>query len=162
MSERTTTKLLPGQPTVDFKLPSTEGEQTLDQYRGEWVVLYFYPKDFTPGCTEEACDFRDLSTDMNAVVLGVSPDDAEIHKRFAAEHHLPFPLLSDTNNAIAKAYGAYGRKDKDGKVSWGILRTTFIIDPEGNVAETFYNIKSQGHAAEVAKRLRELQEDYNR
>lgn len=149
-----------GDPAPDFELPSTQGPQSLHMYRGQWVVLYFYPKDDTPGCTTEACDFRDRSArlkDLTAVVLGVSPDSLESHERFAAAQGLGFPLLSDEDRALTRAYGAWGEKTNYGKTSEGVIRSTFIIDPEGRVAEAMVNVTATGHAERVAQRLTELQ-----
>lgn len=149
-------KLSKGDEAPKFELPSEEGEVSLADYRGEWVVLYFYPKDFTSGCTREACDFRDALSSklMDATVVGVSPDDVETHRKFREEHGLPFTLLSDTDHAVAKAYGAYGNKGAFGE---GVKRSTFVIDPQGRVARSYYNVKSADHAAQVAEDLKALQ-----
>lgn len=150
-----TTKLTPGDPAPAFDLPSEEGQVSLSSLSGAWVVLYFYPKDFTSGCTQEACDFRDAlaAGDLEATVLGVSPDDVETHRRFREEHDLDFPLLADVDNEVAKAYGAYGNKGAFGK---GVKRSTFIIDPAGDVAKAYYNVKTSGHVGNVAEDLAEL------
>jgi peroxiredoxin Q/BCP len=150
-------RLSPGDKAPDFTLPSTRGEQSLAQHRGAWVVLYFYPKDNTPGCTQEACDFRDLLPGMNATVLGVSPDDVASHDRFTADYDLPFPLIADTDHALAEAYGAWGEKNTYGKTYQGVIRSTFIIDPEGHIADAMYNVKATDHAQRVGERLQELQ-----
>lgn len=147
----------PSEPAPDFELPSTHGPQRLSDYRGRWVVLYFYPKDDTPGCTTEACDFRDLLPGLDAVVLGVSPDDLQAHGRFADKHGLPFPLLSDADGRVAQAYGAWGEKKLYGKTYQGLLRSTFIIDPQGRVVEALRNVKATGHAERVAALLRQRQ-----
>ena len=120
-------------------------------------MLYFYPKDNTSGCTQEACDFRDRLPGMNATVLGVSPDDVASHEKFTNDFGLPFPLIADTDHAVAEAYGAWGEKKNYGKTYHGIIRSTFIIDPEGNVAEAMYNVKATDHAEHVRQRLQELQ-----
>ena len=153
------TKLKAGDSAPDFSLPSNRGIQRLADYFGEWVVLYYYPKDATPGCTQEACDFRDLSTSaaLNAQVLGISADDLSSHEDFARENDLPFPLLSDPEHEVALRYGAYGEKRNYGKTYEGILRSTFIIDPQGLIAEAMYNVKATGHAERVAKKLETLQ-----
>ena len=153
-------KLQAGDPAPDFTLDSNQGAQHLEDYRGKWVVLYYYPKNATPGCTAEACDFRDLSTSagLNAQVLGVSADDLDSHEDFASEHSLPFPLLSDPEHEVAERYGAYGEKQRDGKSYKGILRSTFLINPEGQVVEAMYNVNPTGHAEEVAERLERLQQ----
>jgi peroxiredoxin Q/BCP len=146
-----------GDRAPDFTLNSTHGEQSLEAHRGKWLVLYFYPKDHTPGCTTEACDFRDGLPGMDATVLGVSADDLDSHEKFAADYHLSFPLLSDPGNELAKAYGAYGEKNISGKAYKGTLRSTFIISPQGQIATAMYDVKAAGHAGRVAEKLRELQ-----
>lgn len=148
-----TPKLKAGDEAPHFTLPSTHGEESLEKHRGEWVVLYFYPKNFTPGCTTEACNFRDRRSDIDAVVLGVSPDSVDSHRRFAGEHELDFPLLADENNTTAIKYGAYGEKHVFGKTREGVIRSTFIISPEGVVADAMYGVKAEGHVDEVEKRL---------
>jgi len=148
---------MPNDPAPEFELPSTHGPQLLRDYRGRWVVLYFYPKDDTPGCTTEACDFRDLLPGLGAVVLGVSPDDLDSHQQFARNHQLPFPLLSDTDHRVAEAYGAWGEKQNYGKTYQGLIRSTFIVDPAGKVAAALRNVKASGHAERVAAQLHELQ-----
>lgn len=144
----------------DFSLPSSEGgEFHLAAHRGQWVVVYFYPKDMTPGCTTEACEFRDASGElaaMGAVVVGISADPLSRHQRFREKHGLNFPLLSDSDHTVAQAYGAFGEKSFMGKKRLGILRTTFLIDPEGKVARVWEKVKAQGHAAEVVAALRQL------
>ena len=148
-------QLQAGQPAPDFTLPGDDGPVALSNLRGHWVVLYFYPADFTAGCTREACDFRDAlaAGSLDATVIGVSPDSIESHERFGAEHRLGFPLLADEDQRVAKAYGAWGNK---GVFGWGVKRSTFIIDPEGLIAAAIYNVRTEGHAAEVAERLTEL------
>lgn len=150
-----TKSLNAGDPAPPFTLPTEEGSVSLEELQGSWTVLYFYPKDFTSGCTEEACDFRDAvaAGDLDATVLGVSPDDVETHERFREEHGLNFPLLADTDHAVAKSYGAYGNKGAFGE---GVKRSTFILDPEGNIAKAYYNVRASGHVAKVAKDLEEL------
>jgi len=137
----------------DFTLISDAGEEvTLSSFRGQKVVLYFYPKDDTPGCTKEACSFRDdysLFTLKGAAVLGVSPDNAASHQKFRAKYSLPFYLLSDPDHAVATLYGAWGEKKMYGRSYEGILRSTFIIDEEGKVIKAFPNVKPEGHAQEV-------------
>ena len=153
------TKLKAGDRAPDFSLPSNQGVKTLAEHLGEWVVVYYYPKDATPGCTQEACDFRDLSASagLNAQVLGISADDLDSHETFAEAHSLPFPLLSDPEHEVARRYGAYGEKKNYGKTFEGIIRSTFIIDPQGLIAEAMYNVKATGHAERVAKKLETLQ-----
>ena len=147
-----------GDAAPQFSLESNQGSKSLEDLRGEWTVLYFYPKDNTPGCTQEACDFRDAVPGMGAQVLGVSADDLSSHADFASDHSLPFPLLSDPNNEVAKAYGAYGERfsPSAGKTVEGVLRSTFIIDPEGKVAEAMYKVNHDGHAEKVGERIKEL------
>ena len=145
-------------PAPTFSLKDTEGNtHTLDQYRGKWVVLYFYPKDDTPGCTTEACSFRDsheLLLAKEAVVLGVSRDDAASHEKFMNKYSLPFPLLSDPDHAVMDAYGAWGKK-MFGKE--GVLRKTFIINPEGDVVKIYGRVTPIGHAQHVLQTLADLQ-----
>lgn len=152
-SENSVNQLSAGDDAPPFTLPSNQGEKSLKDYAGTWTVLYFYPKDNTPGCTQEACDFRDALPGMDAAVLGVSADDVASHEGFAGEYSLPFPLLSDTDNQVAKRYGSYGEKQLYGKTYEGVLRSTFIISPEGKIAEAMYNVKAAGHAERVAKKL---------
>jgi peroxiredoxin Q/BCP len=144
--------LLPviGKPAPDFSLPSIGGEPvSLRQFKGKkTVVLYFYPKDETPGCTREACDFRDRTEDferLGVVVLGVSTDSLDSHRQFAEKHKLPFPLLSDEDAAVSKMYGVYKQKNLYGKKYMGIERTTFVIDRTGRVAQIYPKVKVDGH-----------------
>ena len=154
------TALLPviGKMAPDFTLPSTTGETvSLKQFKGKkTVILYFYPKDDTPGCTTEACEFRDaydVFRDRNAEVLGVSPDDVASHGKFKTKYDLPFTLLADPNHEVAEKYGVWGEKNFAGKKYMGIKRSTFVIDPEGNVARAMMGIKPAGHASEVLDSL---------
>lgn len=144
----------------DIALPDQEGRiHRLSDYRGRWVVLYFYPKDDTPGCTKEACGFRDRMGDLQelgAVVLGVSADDVESHKRFAEKYGLNFPLLADPERQAILVYGAWGKKNLYGKEYEGVLRQTFLIDPEGRIAKVWKKVSPEGHAEEVAEALRSL------
>lgn len=151
------TTLKAGDKAPAFTLESTHGRQSLDAYRDNWLVLYFYPEDHTSGCTTEACDFRDALPGMSAAVLGISPDDLASHGSFVEKYSLPFPLASDPDHRVAKAYGAYGEKKNYGKTYEGILRSTFLIDPEGRIAEAMVNVKAQGHVERVRARLAELQ-----
>lgn len=142
-----------GQMAPDFTLPSDEGKEiTLSQFRGKKVVLYFYPKDDTPGCTKEACSFRDghgAFLSKGAVVIGVSPDSPKSHEKLRAKYGLPFYLLSDTDHEVAEAYGAWGEKKMFGRSFEGILRSTYVIDEEGKIAKFFRKVKPAGHAKEV-------------
>jgi peroxiredoxin Q/BCP len=151
------TQLSVGDPAPPFDLPTSDRRLDLEHFRGRWLVLYFYPADFTPGCTTEACDFRDRLPGLDAAVVGVSPDPPERHAEFASSHGLPFPLLSDEDHALAESYGAWGEKTNYGRSYQGLIRSTFIIDPEGGVAEALYNVQASGHAERVAARLSEMQ-----
>jgi len=137
----------------DFTL-QTDGDSqvTLSDYRGQKVVLYFYPKDDTPGCTTEACNFRDDYSEVLAadgIVLGVSPDSVKSHDKFKLKFELPFPLLSDPEHQVAEAYGAWGEKKMFGKTYMGILRSTFVIDEEGKILKVFPKVKPKNHSQEV-------------
>ena len=149
-----------GQKAPDFALPSSEGgDVRLKDLKGKTVVLYFYPKDDTPGCTREACAFRDSQAAIKktgAVVLGVSPDGLPSHDRFRAKYKLNFPLLADTDKAVAKKYGAFGEKMMYGKKVVGMIRSTFVIDGEGVVRKVFPKVKVDGHAEKVLEALQEL------
>lgn len=145
-------------PAPDFSLPNESGEMTtLTQYRGSWVVLYFYPKDETPGCTIEACslrDARDELEDLGAVVIGVSRDDASSHDAFKAKHKLHFTLLTDKDVDVMRQYNAWGKKQFGRE---GVLRKTFVIDPNGMVQKVFGRVTPLGHGAQVVETVRELQ-----
>ena len=142
-----------GDTAPDFSLPSGTGETiTLKSLRGKQVVLYFYPKDDTPGCTKEACGFRDdirRIEKVNTVVLGVSNDDLPSHQKFSEKYGLPFTLLSDENKAVSKAYGVYKQKSMYGKTYWGIERSTFVIDEKGKLKAIFPKVKVEGHVEAV-------------
>ncbi len=153
-------KLQTGDQAPDFTLPSTSGDQSLSKYRGQWVVLYFYPKDNTPGCTTQACDLRDNLSTLDAVVLGVSPDGIESHEQFIKDHGLNFPLVSDEDHSLAERYGAWGQKVVFGNEVTGLIRSTFIIDPEGKVAAALYDVRPKGHAERLAAQLKELRDGY--
>ena len=143
----------PGSKAPRFKAPTDTGEIiTLTRLKGTTVVLYFYPKDDTAGCTVEACEFRDhwrAVQKAGAVVLGVSPDNETSHAKFRKKYRLPFPLLADTDHAIAEAYGVWGVKSMYGRKYLGVFRTTFVIDATGRVVQVFEKVKPKGHAAEV-------------
>jgi len=146
-----------GERAPDFTLRTDEGvELTLSSLRGRPVVLYFYPKDDTKGCTAQACGFRDEFPRFaagDAVVLGVSPDSVRSHARFRAKYDLPFTLLADEGHAVAERYGVWAEKSMYGRKYWGNLRTTFVIDRDGRVARVFERVKPDGHAAEVVAAL---------
>jgi peroxiredoxin Q/BCP len=139
-----------GKPAPEFALPSDTGETvSLSDLRGRPVVLYFYPRDDTPGCTAQACGIRDAWAafrDVDAVVLGVSPDDEASHRKFKQKYSLPFTLLSDVDHAVADTYGAWGERSAYGKTYMGIKRSTFVIDEDGNVVRAVYGVKAGEHA----------------
>lgn len=145
-------------PAPDFSVQGTDGEtHRLADYSGKWVILYFYPKDDTPGCTIEACamrDARDTLTDLGAEVIGISRDDAASHEKFKAKHNLNFTLLSDTDGKTIAAYGAWGKKMFGRE---GILRKTFIIDPKAQVVKVYGRVTPLGHADQVVAELRRQQ-----
>ena len=146
-----------GKPAPDFSLVADDGRTvSLKGLRGKRVVLYFYPKDDTPGCTVEACSFRDRLPDVSsygAVVLGVSRDDTGSHVKFREKYHLNFPLLSDPDASVHRAYGAWGEKTMYGKTTEGVIRSTVLIDERGRVAKHWPRVKAEGHAAEVLEAL---------
>lgn len=145
-----------GDPAPDFALPDETGAVHRLSDQRSWTVVYFYPRDDTPGCTVEACAFRDANDDLvaaGAAVWGISPDDAASHGRFRAKFHLTFPLLSDEDHATAEAYGAWVEKTKDGKTSMGIQRSTFLVAPDGRIAHAWPKVKAEGHAEDVARAL---------
>ncbi|HVE69109.1 MAG TPA: thioredoxin-dependent thiol peroxidase [Solirubrobacteraceae bacterium] len=149
--------LEPGDTAPDFTLPDQAGEPvTLSRLRGSHVVLYFYPKALTPGCTAQACGIRDRAADFedaDAVVLGVSPDPPERLAKFDAKHSLGFPLLSDADHAVAQAFGVWVEKSMYGKRYWGNERTTFVIGPDGQVVEVMRKVKAADHDARVLDAL---------
>ncbi|MGO0059337.1 thioredoxin-dependent thiol peroxidase [Brevibacillus fluminis] len=150
-----------GQAAPAFSLPASNNRTiSLSDYKGSYVVLYFYPKDMTPGCTTEACDFRDYHGDfakLNTIVLGISPDDVKSHDKFTVKHELPFPLLADTDHQVAEAYGVWVLKKMYGREYMGIERSTFVIDPEGNIAKAWTKVKVKGHVQEVLDFIRAQQ-----
>ncbi|MDA8261305.1 MAG: thioredoxin-dependent thiol peroxidase [Actinomycetota bacterium] len=147
----------PGDLAPGFTLKNQDGQDvSLSDYAGKRVVLYFYPKDFTPGCTTEACDFRDLlqARSLKAdAVIGISADPPAKHADFAREYSLPFPLLSDPGHEVMSAYGAYGEKQNYGKTVVGVIRSTFVIGPDGRIEQAFTGVKAKGHAARIAAGL---------
>ncbi len=142
-----------GDVAPDFTLVDQNGtEHTLSNYRGKWVVLYFYPKDDTPGCTKEACSFNEnlgAVEEKGAVVFGVSADSTDSHTKFANKYSLQFPLLSDPKRSVIEAYGVWQEKNMYGKKSMGIVRTTYLIGPDGKVAHVWDRVKVDGHTREV-------------
>jgi len=149
-----------GQKAPSFRLSSVDGGSVaLEDYRGTPVVVYFYPKDDTPGCTREACAFRDSQAQIRktgAVVLGVSPDSVASHQKFRDKYKLSFPLLSDPDKGVAKKFGAYGEKTLYGKKVVGMIRSTFIIDGDGIVRKVFPKVRVDGHAEKVLEALQTL------
>jgi|ERR1019366_4831080 peroxiredoxin Q/BCP len=150
--------LKPGDPAPAFTLPADDGSVvSLASLRGRTVVLYFYPKDDTSGCTTEACEIRDAWTDVEAtgaIVLGVSPDGVSSHVKFKRKYSLPFRLLADTDHRVAEAYGAWGEKSMYGRKYFGILRSTFVIAPDGTIRHVFEKVQPKGHAAQILAVLR--------
>jgi peroxiredoxin Q/BCP len=146
-----------GKPAPDFELPSDSGETVkLSALRGKPVVLYFYPKDDTPGCTTQACGIRDAYGEFEragAVVLGISPDSEKSHVKFKDKHDLPFTLLADTEHEVADAYGVWGEKSFAGRKYMGVSRSTFVIDADGNVTKVLQNVKPATHADDVLSAL---------
>ena len=154
-------KLELGKNAPEFSLCDQNGKKVvLTALRGQWVVLYFYPRDDTPGCTTQACDFTSALTafqELNAVVLGCSPDTIESHQKFVAKHKLKLTLLSDLTHKVMRTYGAWGTKNMYGRVTEGVIRSTVLIDPSGKVAHHWSKVKAAGHAEKVRTRLEELQ-----
>ncbi|MEI3608435.1 thioredoxin-dependent thiol peroxidase [Pseudogracilibacillus sp. SO10305] len=149
-----------GKEAPNFTLDNQVGEKiTLSDFRGKNVVLYFYPKDMTPGCTTQACDFRDNYSqfkDTNTVILGISPDPIERHQKFIDKHDLPFPLLADTTHEVAEEYGVWKLKKMFGKEFYGIERSTFIIDKDGIVQKEYRKVKVKEHIAQTLEDVKEL------
>jgi peroxiredoxin Q/BCP len=145
---------------IDFSLTDQNGKvHELSSYRGSWVLLYFYPKDDTPGCTKEACGFRDHLNDLkkhDIVVLGVSADSVASHQKFAQKYNLNFPLLADEKKEVIKAYGTWGKKKFMGKEFEGILRVSFLINPEGDIVKKYDKVKPEIHAGEVLEDIKKL------
>ncbi|MGH3861787.1 thioredoxin-dependent thiol peroxidase [Actinokineospora sp.] len=152
------TRLSEGDQAPDFTLLDSEGnEVSLSDFRGKSVVVYFYPAASTPGCTKQACDFRDNLAELNDAgfaILGISPDKPAKLAKFVAEEGLTFPLLSDPDRAVLTAWGAYGEKQLYGKTVTGVIRSTFIVDPDGRIAHAFYNVRATGHVAKLRKDLK--------
>lgn len=148
------------QPAPSFTALDQNGKShSLSDYKGKWVLLYFYPKDDTTGCTKEACALRDNFPSFNkldAIVLGVSPDSVKSHTKFADKYELPFTLLADEDKQVINAYGVWGPKTFLGKTHEGVLRTSFLIDPQGKIAKVYEKVKPDKHAEEVLEDLKQL------
>jgi thioredoxin-dependent peroxiredoxin len=146
-------RLEAGDPAPDFTLLDSDGHPvSLSSYRGQRVIVYFYPSAMTPGCTKEACDFRDNLADLNGAgiaVLGISPDQPSKLAKFRDKEALTFPLLSDPDHAVLEAYGAYGEKKLYGKTTVGVIRSTFMIDADGKIEKAMYGVKATGHVARL-------------
>ncbi len=160
MKNQNSDKLKIGDRAPEFSLSDQEGsKRNLRDYRSQWLLLYFYPKDDTSGCTKEACAVRDNFPDFQMLklqVLGISGDSIESHKKFAAKYRLPFPLLSDEKKETVTRYGVWGKKKFMGRQYMGIFRTSFLIDPQGKIAKIYLNVKPESHIQEVLEDLKEL------
>ena len=150
-------RLAPGDPAPDFTLPDADGHQvSLASLRGQRVIVYFYPAAMTPGCTTQACDFRDSEQSLAAAglaVLGISPDSPARLAKFREKESLNFPLLSDPDHATGEAYGTYGEKMMYGKKSMGVIRSTFVVGADGRIEQAHYGVKATGHVARLRKEL---------
>ena len=150
-------RLAPGDPAPDFTLPDADGNQvSLSALRGQRVIIYFYPAAMTPGCTKQACDFRDSRSDLSdagLTVLGISPDAPAKLAKFRDREGLTFPLLSDPGREVLKAYGAYGEKTMYGKTTVGVIRSTFVVGADGKIENAYYGVKATGHVARLRKEL---------
>jgi peroxiredoxin Q/BCP len=153
----TDARLVPGDPAPDFTLTTDRGEQVaLADLRGKRVILYAYPAAMTPGCTTQACDFRDAISSLRGhgfEVLGLSPDEPAKLAKFRDRDHLTFPLLADPDKTVLQAYGAYGEKKLYGKTMIGVIRSTFVIDADGKIEHAWYNVKATGHVAKLRRDL---------
>jgi thioredoxin-dependent peroxiredoxin len=151
------TRLAPGDPAPDFTLPDADDKPvSLSDYRGRRVIVYFYPAASTPGCTKEACDFRDNLGELNDAgldVLGISPDKPAKLAKFRDAEQLTFPLLSDPDRSVLEAWGAFGEKKMYGKTVTGVIRSTFVVGPDGTLEEALYNVRATGHVAKLRKDL---------
>lgn len=160
MEDHATRRVSEGDPAPDFALPNDQGDIVrLEDFAGRTVVLFMYPKNNTPGCTKEACDFRDRIERIQAagaVVLGMSPDSVASHQKFKAKHALPYTLLSDAETKTIQAYGAWVEKNMFGRKYWGVERSTFIIGPDGILRKVFRKVKVKGHVDEVLAALEEM------
>lgn len=150
-------RLAEGDTAPDFSLPDDTGTTvSLSDYRGRYLIIYFYPRANTPGCTTEACDFRDSLTALNGAgieVVGISPDSPTALSTFRDDHHLTFPLLSDPDKSVMTAYGAFGEKKNYGKTVHSVIRSTFLINPDGTIGMAKYNVKATGHVARLIRDL---------
>jgi peroxiredoxin Q/BCP len=155
---RVTDRLGVGDPAPPFALPAADGSTVaLSDYAGRSLIVYFYPNAGTPGCTKQACDFRDSLAQLNGAgldVLAVSPDPVPKLQKFAAAENLTFPLLSDVDKSVLTAYGAYGQKQLYGKTVTGVIRSTFVVGPDGRLTYAAYNVKATGHVAKLRKDLK--------
>ncbi len=159
-------KLKNGDKAPSFCLPNQDDiEICLKDLIGKWIILYFYPKDNTPGCSNQACDFTENVEhfeNMEAMILGVSPDSTKSHKNFIEQKELKITLLSDSKKEIHKLYSTWGIKKNYGKEYEGVIRSTFIINPEGIVTESFYNVRAKGHVARIKKEFEKIKTNYNK
>ncbi|WP_456397063.1 thioredoxin-dependent thiol peroxidase [Desulfurobacterium sp.] len=151
-----------GKSAPDFCLKNEEGKEVhLKDFKGKWLILYFYPKDNTPGCTKEAEEFTEKLSEfkkLNAEIAGISPDSVESHKKFKEKRNLKVILLSDPEHKVIESYGAWKLKKRFGKEYYGVVRTTYLIDPEGKVAHVWKNVRVKGHVDKVLEKLKELSE----
>jgi peroxiredoxin Q/BCP len=152
------TRLVPGDNAPDFTLPDADGKPvSLSDYRGRRVIVYFYPAASTPGCTKQACDFRDNLSELGDAgldVVGISPDKPEKLAKFRDAEGLTFPLLSDVDKEVLTAWGAFGEKQMYGKTVTGVIRSTFLVDPDGKIEQSLYNVRATGHVAKLRKDLK--------
>jgi thioredoxin-dependent peroxiredoxin len=150
-------RLVPGDEAPDFTLPDADGNKvSLSSFRGQRVIIYFYPAAMTPGCTKQACDFRDSLASLAAAglaVIGISPDSPAKLAKFREKEALNFPLLSDADRSVLSAYGAYGEKMMYGKTTVGVIRSTFVVGPDGRLEQAQYGVKATGHVARLRKEL---------
>jgi peroxiredoxin Q/BCP len=153
--------LQPGSTTPNFSLPDQDGVvHTTPEYKGKWIVIYFYPKDDTPGCTVEACSFRDQASELTqagVTIIGISKDSVKSHKKFQEKYHLNFTLLSDTTTETIQAFGAWGKKKFMGREYMGIFRSTFLINPQGKIHKVYENVTPLNHANQILEDLKMAQ-----
>lgn len=147
------------QSVPDFTLPATNGQDvSLSDFRGKKAVLYFYPKDMTPGCTKESCEFRDYNgqyASLNTEIIGISPDDVASHDQFIAEYKLPFLLLADVDQKVCQQFGVWKLRERDGKQFYGVERSTFLIDEQGVLIQEWRAVQVEGHVAEVLEAIKQ-------